>query len=55
MSDNDNIKINTNIILKDSNGNPITVNTPQPEYLVETFNFKGSTYNPSEIITGDKK
>lgn len=55
MSDNDIIKIDTNITLKDSNGNTIPVTTPQPEILVETFTFNGSNYNPSEIITGDKK
>lgn len=54
MSDNDTIKMNTNIKLTDSNGNPISVTTPQPEYLVETFSFNGLTRNNSEIMTGDE-
>ena len=37
MSDNDIIKMNTNIKLTDGNGNPIPVVTPQPQILVETF------------------
>ena len=42
MSDNDIIKINTNITLKDSNGNTIPVTTPQPEILVETFTLSSN-------------
>lgn len=51
MSDSDIIKMNTDIKLTDSNGDPISVTTPQPEYLVETFTFDGITRNSSEIIT----
>lgn len=52
MSDenNDIIKMNTNTTLTDSNGNPIQVNVPQPEYITETFNFHP---NNSHIFTGD--
>ncbi len=52
MSDEDIIKMNTNINLTDSNGNPISVTTPQPEYITETFNFKPSI-NQNEIFTAD--
>lgn len=50
MSDEDIIKMNTGINLTDSNGNPISVTTPQPEYITETFNFKPKTTS-NEIIT----
>ena len=50
MSDDDIIKMNTDIELTDSNGNPITVTTQQPEYITETFNFQSKT-NSNNIIT----
>jgi len=53
MSENDAIKMNTDIQLTDSKGVPINVVTPKPEYLVETFSLKESENN-SEILTGDK-
>lgn len=52
MSDEDIIKMNTDINLTDSNGKPISVTTPQPEYITETFNFKPKM-NSSEIITAN--
>lgn len=51
MSD-DVIKMNVTTQLTDSNGQPIQVNTQQPEYLVETFSFKDSN-SKSEILTGN--
>ena len=54
MSDNDVIKMTTNINVTDSNGNPIPVVTPRPEVLLETFSFNGETRSSSEIITGDE-
>lgn len=52
MSDDDIIKMNTDINLTDINGNPIQVTTPQPEYITETFNFKPGM-KQNEIFTGD--
>ena len=55
MSNDDVIKMNTDINLTDSNGNPISVNTQTPELLVETFAWDGveRNNNSSKIITGD--
>lgn len=50
MSDDDIIKMDTDIHITDSNGNPITVSTIQPEYVTETFNLKPKT-NLTNIIT----
>lgn len=52
MSDEDIIKMNTDINLTDINGNPIQVTTPQPEYITETFNFK-PRMSQNEIFTAD--
>lgn len=52
MPDEDVIKMNTNINLTDSKGNPISVTTPQPEYITETFNFNPSMYG-NNIFTAD--
>lgn len=54
MSDNDTIKMTTNINLTDSNGNNIKVTTPKPEVVLETFSFDGKSNNSSVIITGDE-
>lgn len=55
MSDenNDMIKMNTNTTMTDSNGKPIQIVVPQPEYITETFNMHSNTNNNSIIITGD--
>lgn len=52
MSDenNDIIKMNTNINITDSNGNPIQIDTPRPEYITETFEFNPNNY---KIFNGD--
>lgn len=51
MAEGDIIKMNTNNILKDSNGKPIPINVQKPEYITETFNFKPGK---SEIHRGDE-
>lgn len=55
MSDenNDVIKMNTNTAVTDSNGQPIQIKVPQPEYITETFNMHSDTNNDSIIFTGD--
>jgi len=55
MSDenNDIIKMNTNTNMTDSNGQPIQIKVPQPEYITETFNMHSDIINDSIIITGD--
>lgn len=45
MADEEIIKMNTDIKLTDANGNPISVTTPPPEYITETFNFKSQKYS----------
>ena len=52
MSDenNDVIKMNTNTAVTDSNGQPIQIKVPQPEYITETFDFHPNNY---KIFTGD--
>lgn len=40
-NDEDIIKMNTDINLTDSNGNPIIVETQPPEYIISTFTRKG--------------
>lgn len=52
MPDEDIIKMNTDITLTDTNGNQISVTTPRPEYITETFNFK-PRMNQNEIFTAD--
>ncbi|MCM1416377.1 MAG: hypothetical protein NC430_10695 [bacterium] len=56
MSNEDIIKMNTDINITDSNGNPIQVNTQSPEFLTETFAWDGveCNSNSSKNITGDK-
>ncbi len=49
MPDDDIIKMDTDIILTDSNGNTIPVNVQSPEYITETFSFK-----PSKTYEGDE-
>lgn len=55
MSDenNDIIKMNTDITMTDSNGQPIQIKVPQPEYITETFDMHSNTNNNSIIFTGD--
>lgn len=55
MSDenNDIIKMNTNTTVTDSNGQPIQIEVPQPEYITETFNMHSKTINNSIFFTGD--
>ena len=48
MPDDDIIKMDTDIILKDSSGKPIQVETPKPEYITETFEYKPNTILTSE-------
>lgn len=37
MSNDDIVKLNTDIQLTDKSGNPIEVNTPDPEVIIEMF------------------
>ena len=53
MPDEDIIKMNTDINLTDNSGEPIQVNTPRPEYIIETFNMHQNGTDSSTIITGD--
>lgn len=54
MSDenNDLIKMDTNTDITDSNGEPIQIKVPQPEYITETFDFHSNNH---PIFTGDDK
>ena len=57
MSD-DEIKMNITTQLTDSNGQPLPVQTQQPEYLVETFSWDGinrGKSTSSEIITANEE
>lgn len=55
MSDenNDVIKMNINTTITDSNGQPIEIKVPQPEYITETFNIHPNIINDSIILTGN--
>lgn len=50
---NDIIKMNTNTIVTDSNGQSIQIKVPQPEYITETFSMHSNTNNNSQIFTGN--
>lgn len=54
MSDenNDIIKMNTNTTVTDSNGQPIQIVVPQPEYITETFDDHSKNFR---IFTGDER
>ena len=45
--------MNTDITMTDSNGQPIQIKVPQPEYITETFDMHSNTNNNSIIFTGD--
>lgn len=49
---NDVIQMNTNTTIKDSNGQPINVTVPQPEYIKETFD-RHSINSGAKSSTGD--
>ena len=53
MSDDDIIKMNTDINLINNNGEPIPVSTPQPEYITETFNFKPTSNSNNNTENGN--
>ncbi len=57
MSNDDVVKMNTDIQLMDVNGSPIIVNTQQPECLTEMFSWDGITRDGNQspkIFTGEK-
>ncbi|MBC5745862.1 hypothetical protein FMM74_020490 [Lachnospiraceae bacterium MD308] len=45
MPDDDIIKMNTDIVINDVNGQPIPVEVQSPEYLTETFSWDGIERN----------
>lgn len=53
MSDDDIIKMNTDINLTNNNGESISVSTPQPEYITEAFNFKPTSNSNNNTENGN--